>query len=54
MSEKQCIITCMKKEMKKNHTIKKYLAKMVSDGIDEDTALNIMIHAWQNRRLFDE
>ena len=50
MTEKQCIIESMKKGIKENPTTKKYLDKMVSDGIDEDTALNIMILAWQNNR----
>ena len=54
MSEKRCIITSMKKGLKENPTTKKYLDKMVSDGIDEDTALNIMILAWQNRRIGDD
>ena len=39
MSEKRCIIASMKKGIKENPTLKKYLDKMVSDGIDEDTAL---------------
>ena len=54
MSGKRCIITSMKKGIKENPTTKKYLEKMVSDGIEEDTALNIMILAWQNRRQNDE
>lgn len=54
MSEKLCIIASMKKGIKENPTTKKYLDKMVSDGIDEDTALNIMILAYQNRRWNDE
>ena len=54
MSEKRCIIASMKKGIKENPTLKKYLDKMVSDGIDEDTALEIMILAWQNRRQNDE
>ena len=54
MSEKQDLIEDMKKGIKENPTTKKYLDKMVSDGIDEDTALNIMILAWQNRRWNDE
>ena len=55
MSEKRCIIASMKKEIKKRPETKKYLDKMVSDGIDEDTALNIMILAWQNhKRCNDE
>ena len=54
MSEKGCIIESMKKEIKENPTTKKYLDKMVSDGIDEDTALNIMILAYQNKRWNDE
>lgn len=54
MSNKECIITSMKREIKENPTLKKYLDKMVSDGIDEDTALNIMILAWQNRKCCDE
>lgn len=54
MSEKQCIITSMKKGIKENPTTKKYLDKMVSDGIDEDTALNIMIHAWLNHKRWND
>ena len=54
MSEKQWFITSMKKGMKKNPTIKKYLDKMVSDGIDEDTALNIMILAWQKHNGWND
>lgn len=54
MSEKQNIIEDMKKGLKENPTTKKYLDKMVSDGIDENTALNIMILAWQNRRIEDD
>ena len=50
MSEKGCIIESMKKGIKENPTLKKYLDKMIADGIDEDTALNIMLLAWQNRR----
>ena len=55
MIEKQWIITSMKKGIKENPTTKKYLDKMIADGIDEDTTLNIMIHAWQNhKRCNDE
>ena len=54
MSEKQDLIEDMKKGIKENPTLKKYLDKMVADGIEEDTALNIMILAWQNRRWNDE
>ena len=54
MSEKQNIIEGMKKGIKENPTTKKYLDKMVSDGIEEDTALNIILLAWQNRRWNDE
>ena len=50
MSEKQCIITSMKKGIKENPTLKKYLDRMIADDIDEDTALNIMILAWQNHK----
>ena len=50
MIEKRCIIESMKKGIKENPTTKKYLDKMIADGIDEDTALNIMLLAWQNRR----
>lgn len=50
MSEKQDLIEDMKKGIKENPKTKKYLDKMIADGIDEDTALNIMILAWQNRR----
>ena len=54
MSEKQCIITSMKKGIKENPTLKKYLDKMVRDGIEEDTALNIMILAWQNHKRWND
>ena len=54
MSAKRCIIESMKKGIKENPITKKYLDKMVSDGIDEDTALNIMILAGQYRRWNDE
>ena len=54
MIENRCIITSMKKGIKENPTLKKYLDRMISDGIDEGTALNIMILAWQNRRWNDE
>jgi len=54
MSEKRCIIESMKKEIKKRPETKKYLDKMVSDGIDEDTALNIMILAWQNHKRWND
>ena len=50
MIEKQCIIAGMKKGIKENPTTKKYLDKMVSDGIDEDTALDIMIFVWLNNK----
>ena len=48
------MLDSMKKGIKENPTTKKYLDKMIADGIDEDTALNIMILAWQNRRWNDE
>ena len=54
MSERRCIIASMKKGIKENPTLKKYLDKMVSDGIDEDTALNIMILAWQNHKRWND
>ena len=54
MSEKLCIIASMKKGIKENSTLKKYLDKMVYDGIDEDTALNIMILAWQNHKRWND
>ena len=54
MSEKQNIIEAMKEGIKENPTTKKYLDKMIADGIDEDTALNIMLLAWQKRRWSDE
>ena len=54
MSEKRCIITSMKKGLKENPTTKKYLDKMIADGIDEDTALNIMILAWQNHKRWND
>ena len=53
MSDKRCIITSMKKGIKENPTLKKYLDKMISDGIDEDTALNIMIRAWLNHKMWN-
>lgn len=54
MIEKRCIIEGMKKGIKENPKTKKYLDKMVADGIDEDTALNIMILAWQNHERWNE
>ena len=54
MSEKQNIIEDMKEGIKENPKLKKYLDRMIADGIDEDTALNIMILAWQNRKWNDE
>ena len=54
MSEKQCNITSMKKEIKEYPKTKKYLDRMVSDGIDEDTALNIMLLAWQNHKRWND
>ena len=54
MSEKGCIIEGMKKGIKENPTLKKYLDKMVDDGIDEDTALDIMILAWQNHKRWND
>ena len=54
MNEKRCIIQSMKKGIKENPATKKYLDKMVSDGIDEDTALNIMILAWQNHKRWND
>lgn len=50
MSEKRCIIESMKKGIKENPTLKKHLNKMVDDGIDEDTALDIMIFVWLNNK----
>ena len=54
MSEKQWIIESMKKGIKENPTTKKYLDKMIADGIEEDTALNIMIHAWLNHKRWND
>ena len=54
MSEKQWIITSMKKEIKENPKTKKYIDKMIADGIDEDTALNIMILAWINHKRWND
>ena len=54
MSEKRCIIASMKKGIKENLTLKKYLDKMIADGIDEDTALNIMILAWLNHKRWND
>ena len=54
MTEKQNIIEAMKKGIKENPTLKKYLDKMIADGIDEDTALNIMILAWQNHKRWND
>ena len=48
------LLDSMKKGIKENPTLKKYLDKMIADGIEEDTALNIMILAWQNRIWNDE
>lgn len=49
MSEKQDIIESMKEGIKENPKLKKYLDKMIADGIDEDTVLDIMILAWQTQ-----
>ena len=54
MSEKQDLIEDMKKGIKENPTTKKYLDKMIADGIDEDTALNIMLLAWQNHKRWND
>ena len=54
MSEKQDLIEDMKKGIKENPTTKKYLDKMIADGIDEDTALNIMLRAWQNHKRWND
>ena len=54
MSEKQWFIRSMKKGIKENPTLKKYLDKMIHDGIDEDTALDIMILAWQNHKRWND
>lgn len=40
------MLDSMKKKIKEDSTLKKYLDKMVADDIDEDTALDIMILAW--------
>ena len=48
------LIASMKKGIKENPTTKNYLDQMIADGIDEDTALDIMILAWQNRKWNDE
>lgn len=50
MNEKQDLIEDMKEGIKENPKLKKYLDRMIADDIDEDTALDIMILAWQNRR----
>ena len=54
MSEERCIIASMKKGLKENPVTKEYLDKMVSDELDEDTALNIMILAWQNHKRWND
>ena len=54
MNEKQDLIEDMKEGIKENPKLKKYLDRMIADGIDEDTALDIMILAWQNRKWNDE
>ena len=54
MNEKQDLIEDMKEGIKENPKLKKYLDRMIADGIDEDNALDIMILAWQNRRWNDE
>lgn len=40
------MLDSMKKKIKEDSTLKKYLDKMIADGIDEDTALDIMVLAW--------
>lgn len=54
MTEIEFLISSMKKGIKENPITKKYLDKMVADGIDEDTALNIMILAWQNHKRWND
>ena len=54
MNEKQDLIEDMKEGIKENPKLKKYLDRMIADGIDEDAALDIMILAWQNRKWNDE
>ena len=54
MNEKQDLIEDMKEGIKENPKLKKYLDRMIADGIDEDNALDIMILAWQNRKWNDE
>ena len=49
MNEKQDLIEDMKEGIKENPKLKKYLDRMIADGIDEDNALDIMILAWQTR-----
>ena len=54
MSEKQDLIEDMKEGIKENPKLKKYLDKMIADGIDEDTALNIMLLAWLNHKRWND
>lgn len=48
MNEK--LLRDMKQQMKENPVTKHWLDTMVADGINEDTALDIMIAAWLSRR----
>lgn len=40
------IINKMKERIPKDPRTKKYFDKLVADGVDEDTAVDIMIYAW--------
>ncbi len=43
------LIDYMKKRIKENETTKGILQEMVSDGLSEDEAMEIMIVAWLKR-----
>ena len=40
------IIETMKERIPKDPRTKKYFDKLVADGVDEDTAVDIMIYTW--------
>lgn len=47
--EKEKLFEQMKPKMKEHPVLKKYLDKMIADGLSEDEALNIMINVWLHR-----
>ena len=47
--EKEKLFEQMKPKMKEHPVLKKYLDKMIANGLSEDEALNIMINVWLHR-----